>query len=67
MELSGMQLWNGETQHNFDDLVWYQLQGLRFLDLKTTLGCLSFIEAKSRIGTSSLENLLRDYFEAQST
>lgn len=45
-------------------LVYYQLAGKLFADLRSTLGSLRFIEARCYQGHSSAEYMLADYFAA---
>lgn len=59
--------WSGTDERAFADLVHYKMRALDLRDLKNTLGSLRFLQARARFGTSSMENLLHDYSEAQAT
>ena len=56
--------WQGNNARVFDDLVYYELRALQLRSLQQTLGSLNFVKARARLGSGSIEKLLRDYHDA---
>eukprot|EP00753_Platysulcus_tardus_P014507 PLAT4384.1.p1 GENE.PLAT4384.1~~PLAT4384.1.p1 ORF type:complete len:2093 (+),score=763.88 PLAT4384.1:756-6281(+) len=55
--------WAGPSGHIFDNLAYYQVRAHCFLELKQTLGSLSFLRSRAAHGRAALEQLVKAYMD----